>query len=138
MNMTTIKAYTDLEQSKKLAEILPLESADMCYRYYSGGMITGYGDCILAKSFITGRNVIRENDLPCWSLSALLEEIPDAVANIVGENLKLHIDKDGIQYSLFYENAYTGDMFEIETELYDNFVDACYEMIIKLHELKML
>jgi len=136
--MTTIKAYTDLEQSKKLAEILPLESADMCYRYYSGGMITGYGDCILAKSFITGRNVIRENDLPCWSLSALLEEIPDAVANIVGENLKLHIDKDGIQYSLFYENAYTGDMFEIETELYDNFVDACYEMIIKLHELKML
>ena len=27
--MATIKSYTDLEQSKKLAEILPLESADM-------------------------------------------------------------------------------------------------------------
>ena len=29
--MATIKAYTDLEQSKKLAEILPLETADMFY-----------------------------------------------------------------------------------------------------------
>lgn len=29
--MATIKAYTDLEQSKKLAEILPVESADMYY-----------------------------------------------------------------------------------------------------------
>ena len=29
--MATIKAYTDLSQSKKLAEILPLESADMNY-----------------------------------------------------------------------------------------------------------
>lgn len=29
--MATIKSYTDLEQSKKLAKILPLESADMHY-----------------------------------------------------------------------------------------------------------
>jgi hypothetical protein len=27
--MATIKSYTDIEQSKKLAEILPIESADM-------------------------------------------------------------------------------------------------------------
>ena len=26
-----MKSYTDIEQSKKLAEFLPLESADMCY-----------------------------------------------------------------------------------------------------------
>ena len=30
-----IKSYTDLEQSKKLAKILPLESADMWWNYYS-------------------------------------------------------------------------------------------------------
>ena len=29
--MATIKSFTDLEQSKKLAEILPLETADMCW-----------------------------------------------------------------------------------------------------------
>lgn len=33
--MATIKSYTDLEQSKKLAEILPLESADMHYNNVS-------------------------------------------------------------------------------------------------------
>lgn len=27
-----MKAYTDIEQSKKLSKILPIESADMCYR----------------------------------------------------------------------------------------------------------
>ena len=31
--MATIESYTDLEQSKKLAEILPLESSDMHYCY---------------------------------------------------------------------------------------------------------
>ena len=29
--MATIKSYTTIEQSRKLAEILPIESADMCY-----------------------------------------------------------------------------------------------------------
>ena len=29
--MAALKSYTDIEQSKKLAEILPLESADMFY-----------------------------------------------------------------------------------------------------------
>ena len=29
--MATIKSYTDIEQSKKLAEMLPLESADMLF-----------------------------------------------------------------------------------------------------------
>ena len=28
-----MKSYTNLEQSEKLAEILPIESADMCYPY---------------------------------------------------------------------------------------------------------
>lgn len=31
--MSTIKSYTDIEQSKKLAMILPIESADMCWQY---------------------------------------------------------------------------------------------------------
>ena len=30
--MATIKSYTDIEQSRKLAKILPLESADMYWR----------------------------------------------------------------------------------------------------------
>ena len=36
--MATIKSYTDISQSKKLAEILPLESADMTYCAITEGM----------------------------------------------------------------------------------------------------
>jgi len=32
--MTTIKSYTDIEQSRKLAEFLPLESADGFWEYH--------------------------------------------------------------------------------------------------------
>ena len=135
-----MKSYTDIEQSKKLAEILPVETADMCYRYYSGGMITGYGDCVLSKSFITGKNVIRENDLPCWSLTALLNVLPN------NENISTNLSKGGYRISpiIEYTNSWFVD-YEDETDglnncvtSADNPVDACVAMIEKLHELKML
>lgn len=128
-----MKSYTDIEQSKKLAEILPLESADMCF------VNDGTSIKIDANPYNVRKYMWKDVQLiPCWSLAALLEEIPDTIINMVGEGLKLHIDKDGFQYSLFYENEYTGNMFEIETELYDDMIDACYEMIIKLNEQKLL
>lgn len=127
-----MKSYTDLEQSKKLAEILPIESADMYYsKYDTIHANTLYGSCDIRYFNIN-------EYIPCWSLAALLEEIPYTVINAVGEDLKLHIDKDNLQYSLFYENEYTGDMFEIETELYDDMIDACCEMILKLNKQELL
>jgi hypothetical protein len=127
--MAKIKSFTSLKQSRRLRKFLPNESADMYYREWKRD----------TKNIrIANVGTADESDLPCWSLAALLEEIPDTTANMVGEGLKLHIDKDGFQYSLFYENEYTGNVFEIETELYDNMIDACYEMIIKLHEQKLL
>ena len=46
----TTKGYTDIKQSKKLAEFLPIESADMCYiqDLLAGGK---YGDYIIVTSF---------------------------------------------------------------------------------------
>lgn len=67
------KSYTSLEQSRKLAEILPHESADMCYiqDLLAGGKYGDYkpyiGDLIPAY----GQGKIR-----CWSLSALLDIFP--------------------------------------------------------------
>ena len=124
-----MKSYTDISQSKKLADILPLESADMCYRYYSGGVITGYGDCVLAKSFITGKNVIQENDLPCWSLAALLEIIKKCIGYSL-QSLDTH--------TVFMNCELGGKPYNIVTGIYDNPIDACYEMILKLHELNLL
>lgn len=62
-----MKSYTDVEQSKKLAEILPIESADMTYDW-----------AVIDKEYSTipyCRKPI-DDELPCWSLAALLEQIP--------------------------------------------------------------
>lgn len=115
-----MKAYTDLEQSKKLAEILPLESADMCYiqdllagckygeyKPYIGDLIPAYG----------------QGKIRCWSLAALLEVTNrPIVMNKEEGNKKYH-------FSSSYKETYIKS---------NNPIDACYEMILKLHELKLL
>lgn len=146
--MATIKSFTSLEQSKVLAKILPLESADMCWcnnsikgvNYtdeFSANLYTVKEMKKLFDTTLNGWDKYWEL-IPCWSLQALLDEIPYTIMNKQQEDLKLHIEKDGLQYYLFYENEYNGDMFEIETDMYDNMIDACVEMIIKLHEQKLL
>ena len=60
-----MKAYTDLEQSKKLAEILPIESADM---YYACGAI--------APDIMTSCKQDYRGYTKCWSLAALLNVLP--------------------------------------------------------------
>jgi hypothetical protein len=67
-----IKGYTDIDQSKTLAEILPLESADM---YYDRGGLPS-----LIDKYVTHESI--KNDkyhhlIPCWSLAALLKLIPN-------------------------------------------------------------
>ena len=59
--------YTSIEQSKKLAEILPLESADMRY--------TPFGD---THPWVWNEEVklLEKDSVPCWSLGALLELMP--------------------------------------------------------------
>ena len=70
--MEKIKAYTDLEQSKKLAEILPLESADMCWIqiYDENHMMSDHRVELIPFRFYSGIGV------PCWSLAALLQVLP--------------------------------------------------------------
>ena len=65
--MATIKSYTDIFQSKKLAEILPLESADM---WWSRCTITDFGDGVLKVSYaVEPCNISQfrntKEDIPC-------------------------------------------------------------------------
>jgi hypothetical protein len=117
--MATIKAYTDIEQSKKLAEILPLKSADMCYP-----LPCEDGDNPLLEQGGFGST-------PCWSLAALLGVLPDEVE----DNHYLTLNKEGKEYCCCYEDN-NGNSFR--HTFADNPVDACVEMILKLNELKML
>lgn len=121
-----MKSYTDLPQSKKLAEILPLESADMHYvlidtdkNKYSAGL---------------GKYIGILPHYPCWTLTALFKVIPK---NIKDFNV-LRIDINEKDFSIWYDKIGYGVNNDLPDITMESAVDACYEMIIKLHELKML
>ncbi len=127
--MATIKSYTDIEQSKKLAEILPLESADMFYALE--GVVT-VASPYIEENLIPGDPTA----IPCWSLSALLNVIPYTIYKSDNEFYRLGIDKGYNDYAVWYNNnGFTITDLDVTS---DNFVNACYEMIIKLHEQKLL
>ena len=126
-----MKAYTDIEQSKKLAEILPIESADMHYATWTILVSPNQGSTIKDLQEEYGNQII-----PCWSLAALLEQIP---SDLLGSNT-LTIEKDDseyLKYGLNYHDRW-GREDDIKTKYYDNLVDACVEMIIKLNKKRLL
>lgn len=117
-----MKSFTDIEQSKRLAKILPLESADMWWLY-----ITAQGKHIammyeepdphyLARMESYG---IKNAAIPCWSLAALVSILPAETRLL---------------------KSATDDNFHIDcpkcnvNKWFDNPVDACVEMIENLHK----
>lgn len=119
-----MKAYTDLDQSKKLAKILPIESADMRWYYkYNEGDKPQLDICNGSRYYI-----------PCWSLAALFEVLP----TIDDGNRNPVFCKD-IRFNKWHI-VYHGTAIEptIDSGLYDNPIDACVEMIYKLKERDLL
>ena len=141
--MATIKSHTDLGQSQRLAKILNHESADMYYQYVlpkSGKIMHNpkIGNPINAlewynKGYTTsGKEPITLDEycVPCWSLAALLNYLKSK--NKFPEIKEL---SDG----RFKLTTYIWDGEHcIQVSIGDTIVDACCELILKLHELKML
>ena len=127
MIMLTTKAYTDIEQSKKLAEILPLQSADM--RYHTISYFNPYPckEMVYTVDFAKASNI----DIPCWSLAALLNILPVSIYNNTDEYSQLEFSKISVAYHDINDRIKVGS-------IKDNLVDACYELILKLHELNLL
>ena len=67
--MVTIKSFTDRPQSKVLAEILPIESADM-FLALNGTLP------VMSKYIDNGLVTADDTAIPCWSLAALLQVLP--------------------------------------------------------------
>lgn len=143
--MATIKSYTDLEQSKKLAEILTLESADM---HYNNASIKGinYVDEYRAElmDYNTAQKVLSKylinpifGIIPCWSLASLLEQLPYELCDDDDNSSYLQMNKEDDVYQLVYTDP-NGDFESIETDRYYHFVDACVELILKLNKLNLL
>ena len=131
-----MKSYTDLEQSRKLAKILPLENADM---HYNNASIKGinYVDEYRAElmNYNTAQKVLSKylinpmfGIIPCWSLAALLDVLPCGTRLLKSTNI-----------SSICDTKYHCDCPKGNIDVwFDNPIDACYEMILKLNELNLL
>ena len=114
--MATIKSYTDLEQSKKLVKILPIESADMRYQvHYDNKNNIKY-----IPRFISTIIPLR-GDIPCWSLVALLSIFECYEINKFGNNIQF--DAKGIALS---------------TKENETILDIVVDTIILLHKQNLL
>ena len=121
--MATIKAYTDIEQSKRLSKILPLESADMCYS-------SDYQVTLCPYQFASWIGV------PCWSLAALLDIFPCSKESPI-----VNLTRGGWNPS-FTKRWFATWEDENKNVFYScdgaSPVDAVVELILKLHEQKLL
>ena len=116
-----MKAYTDTEQSKMLAEIFPLESADMSW--VSNGLGKPFARTIPIKGD-------PEELCACWSLAALLDIIPMVCLDNFGDDTTKSMVWNCVS---FPENYHS-----IETNYYDNPTDACVDMIVRLKKHKLI
>ena len=116
--MATIKAYTDISQSKTLSKILPLESSDMYWDLLSKdkyAKVNNIGHCLCRTCVYA------------WSLAALLGVLPrvDIEKEICSD------DTYDYRVKAYIGDGYIGDWF-------DNPVDACVDMVKNLNELNLL
>lgn len=123
------KAFTSLEQSRKLTEILPLESADMYYHPYPNDE-----DWYDIPNF--GEANLKYNQLPCWSLAALLNYLRE-----VDYFPEINVDEFEVTMSINYYNEDEArplaPIHNIKVKA-ESFIDACVTIIEKLHEQKLL
>ena len=123
---------TTIEQSKKLLELgLNPETADMSYNpnFYDETYeltVHPYKDWIPPK-YTEGHNF---NLLPAWSLSALLELMP----NLNGRIPVLCRSMRNNKWWVVYHSTAINEA--IQTECYDEPLDAAFEMIVWLLEQK--
>ena len=120
-----MKSYSDLEQSMKLAEILPLKSADQTWvRIAIAGANLDVPEELQYRhngdmpfQFYSGIGI------PCWSLAALMD--------VLDRGALFKTPQGWVCQSYIDFKAITSDY-------YSNPVDACVAMIEKLHKQKLL
>ena len=116
--MDKLKSYTDLKQSKKLAEFLLLENADMHYHYDNDfGELESIPTITEEDDYFT----LFPKNFSCWSFAALFNILPKYELNNFGNTIQLDIKN-----------------IALETESNETLLDLIVNMIIHLHELKML
>lgn len=114
-----MKAFTDLEQGRKLTEILPIESADMYWWYAS----SNFGERYYIEAMDDADFSEEEGHVRAWSLAALLSVLPYPY---IEENFRgkwtCKVEQKNITFLREASNP----------------IDACYEMILGLKEKNLI
>ena len=133
-----MKHYTTIEQSRKLFELgLDSDTADMIWTTDMADNFFDYPtlDWRPIKEYINGKD-----NLPCWSLGALLEVMPDRIwgpcddydepcaHELVFKAFGSTIEYEGILVS---DYRLSSAWFKQET---DNLIDIFYDMVVWLLE----
>ena len=122
------KICTSIEQSQKLIELeIDVNTADMYYPYSDRVCIGKYA---LPVEWKIGLPLLSQ-EIPAWSLAALLKYLSEIKPQVYTSIL---FPSEGKWILQFAEYGH-GNVCEVSC---DNPVDACVEMITKLHELKLL
>ena len=117
-----MKSYTDIAQSRKLAEILSGDSADMAW--YPSFAKDGYSIRMLNDTYPLDIIGDAYDEIPAWSLSALLNVIKPINKNTY--TIRGTLDGGAI---ISFDEA-TSVMFQEE-----EIIDAVFEMVVWLKEI---
>ena len=119
-----MKTNSDFEQSKMLAEFLPVESADLMFVHTTDLEGNEHYDIDFRNN-----QPLFEGDIPCWSLAALLDIIPMVcLDNFFDDTTK----------SKKWNCLFTETHHPLEAAYYDNPVDACVNMIFRLKKHNLI
>jgi len=120
------KICTDVEQSNKFIELgIDVNTADMCYHFIE---INKTPLCIRWEKVHDDE---KDNSLPAWSLAALFKYLSEIKPQEYTPTL---FPTEG-KWVLHFVEYGQGIVCAVTC---DNPIDACYKMILKLHELNLL
>ena len=127
------KLATDLEQSEKLSKILKIDSADMVWN-----VCVDDTKRLLPKNDWDATTDGNRRNIPAWSVDALMAVLPirfEYEFHVYKFKMCTDVYSNGNKvYDLGYQGAYGWLEFEDSAEL----VDACVNLIIKLHERELI
>ena len=120
------KICTSIEQSKKLIELgIPKNTADIWYQHIGYSITDGKEKPTYFPMVI--RDNISDDDIPAWSLFALLELMPERIK--IGEELSFCLTSKKSSTGFSFGYNLNGSTF-----VKDNPLDAAFEIVCWLKE----
>ena len=120
------KICTTIDQSKKLIELgIPKNAADMWYQHIGYSITDGKEKPTYFPMVI--RDNISDDDIPAWSLFALLELMPERIK--IGDELSFCLTSKKSTTGFSFGYNLNGNTF-----VKDNPLDAAFEIVCWLKE----